>query len=438
MIEKHYKYKVISTSELLAYKNNARTHSDNQVKQIANSINEFGFTNPLLINDKNTIIAGHGRLLAAKQLNLNKLPCVIVSNLSPEQEKALIIADNQLALNAGWDLETLKLEIDDLKLNDFDIDLLGFDDDFITDLFDDDGVNYADGLKGQMSADFGFAPFTVFNAREGGWQKRKQYWLNKGIKSEVGRDAGAFSTEGCLSEATDTSIFDPVLCEIGYEWFTPKGGLILDPFAGGSVRGIVAAECGREYIGNDLNNSQIVENRKQADDICRDIIPVWTNGDSMDIKKLVGNVRADAIFSCPPYADLEVYSDDPSDISNMPYSQFIENYSHIIKESFDLLKDDSFAVWVIGEVRDKKGNYYNFVGDTITAFKAAGFNYYNEAILVTAVGSLPLRAGRTMKVTRKLGKTHQNVLVFVKGCGKRAANRCGDINIHINESDYEE
>ncbi len=433
-----YDYKIKATDDLRGYKNNARTHSVEQLKQIAASIVEFGFTNPLLINSRNVVIAGHGRLSAALSLGMTEVPCVVVRNLTPDQERALVLADNQLALNAGWDQSMLETELKGLQLNDFDIDLLGFDDDFLDGLFDEDGERYAEGLRGQMGVDFGFAPFTVFNAREGGWQKRKQYWLNKGIRSEVGREENliAYSKATTMNEK-DTSIFDPVLCEIGYEWFSPKGGLILDPFAGGSVRGIVAAECGREYIGNDLSSNQIIENRKQADKICGDIVPVWTNGDSKDIKKLTGDINADAIFSCPPYADLEVYSDDPRDISAMPYAEFMESYSYIIKESYDLLKEDSFAVWVVGEIRDKKGNYYNFIGDTVNAFKSAGFNYYNEAVLVTSVGSLPLRAGKAMKASRKLGKTHQNVLVFVKGCGKKAAQRCGDIDININDGDYE-
>jgi hypothetical protein len=82
-----------------------------------------------------------------------------------------------------------------------------------------------------------------------------------------------------------------------------------------------------------------------------------------------------------------------------------------------------------GDVRDKKGNYYNFVGDTIKAFLDAGLNYYNEAVLVTCVGTLPIRSAKTFTASRKLGKTHQNVLVFVKGDGKKATKECGDIDI---------
>lgn len=193
--------------------------------------------------------------------------------------------------------------------------------------------------------------------------------------------------------------------------------------------------CGRNYIGNDLRQVQIDANVAQAEAICDEPMPVWTCGDSQNIKALVGDIKADLMFSCPPYADLEVYSDDPADISNMAYGEFIGVYKKIIAECYDLLADDSFAVWTVGEVRDKSGNYLNFVGDTINAFKEAGFNYYNEAILVTPVGSLPLRAGKTMRASRKLGKTHQNVLVFVKGSGKKAAERCGDIEIHIESDD---
>jgi len=123
---------LVATSKLEPNKNNSRTHSDEQVKQISVSIIEFGFTNPILIDENNGIMAGHGRLLAAKLLNIDKVPCIKLSNLSETQKKAYIIADNQLALNAGWDLDLLKLEIDDLSKLDFDISLLGFDDDFFS------------------------------------------------------------------------------------------------------------------------------------------------------------------------------------------------------------------------------------------------------------------------------------------------------------------
>jgi hypothetical protein len=126
---------------------------------------------------------------------------------------------------------------------------------------------------------------------------------------------------------------------------------------------------------------------------------------------------------------LEVYSDDPKDLSTLGYAEFKNAYFEIIKKTCDKLKDNRFACFIVGEVRNKKGNYYDFIGDTVQAFREAGLEYYNEAILITAVGSLPIRAGKQFSASRKLGKTHQNILVFVKGDGKKAAQACGEIKI---------
>ena len=232
--------------------------------------------------------------------------------------------------------------------------------------------------------------------------------------------------EGSTVEATGTSIFDPVLTEIAYRWFSPPDGVVLDPFAGGSVRGIVASETGRKYVGVELRPEQVEANNEQKH-IATGPPPDWRVGDSRDIQSICHGIEADFLFSCPPYADLEVYSDDPADISTLKYAEFKEAYFEIIKNACALLKEDRFACFVVGEVRDKKGNYYDFVGDTVEAFKAAGLHYYNEAILVTAIGSLPIRVGQQFSRGRKLGKTHQNVLVFVKGDGKKAAQACGDV-----------
>lgn len=127
----------LKRDSLIPYVNNSRTHDNNQVKQIASSIKEFGFTNPVLIDENNGIIAGHGRLLAADLLGLDEVPTITLEGLSEAQRKAYVIADNQLALNAGWDLNSLKVEIDRLTELNFDVDLLGFDDDFLSSLLDE-------------------------------------------------------------------------------------------------------------------------------------------------------------------------------------------------------------------------------------------------------------------------------------------------------------
>lgn len=218
-----------------------------------------------------------------------------------------------------------------------------------------------------------------------------------------------------------TSIFDPVLCELSYRWFNIPEGRILDPFAGGSVRGIVAAKLGMPYRGVDLRREQVEANYRNATEILgeeafdRIDSPVWICGDSLEIDEHFNGMRADLVFSCPPYADLEVYSDNPADLSTMDYPDFLAAYREIIRESCSILNDDRFAVFVVGEVRDKNGVYRSFVPDTITAFQEAGLQYYNEMILVNNIGSLAMRAGKQFSNSRKIGKQHQNVLVFYKG-----------------------
>jgi DNA modification methylase len=223
-----------------------------------------------------------------------------------------------------------------------------------------------------------------------------------------------YGTAGNVSEQSGTSIFDPVLCELAYRWWTPSGGHVLDPFAGGSVRGIVAAMLGYQYTGIDLSVRQIEANRQQADELLTDNKPTWIVGDSKNISTLAPG-EYDFIFSCPPYADLEVYSDDPNDLSNMAYPDFKSVYHEIIYSAVSMLKPNRFACFVVGDVRDKKGFYRNFPAHTIEAFQDAGMTLYNEAVLVTAVGSLPIRVSKQFGSYRKLGKTHQNVLVFYKG-----------------------
>jgi DNA modification methylase len=131
-------------SDLIPYINNSRTHSEEQITQLISSIKEFGFTNPILLAPDNSIIAGHGRLQAVKRLGHEEVPCIVVQGLTKTQIKALIIADNQLALNAGWDLEKLSVEIEGLKDEDFNIDILGFEDDFIKDLLNKENEGLTD------------------------------------------------------------------------------------------------------------------------------------------------------------------------------------------------------------------------------------------------------------------------------------------------------
>lgn len=258
--------------------------------------------------------------------------------------------------------------------------------------------------------------------------------MNKNAAVAGGSSWPAMNYEGERGEGTEsgTSIFDPVLCELAYHWFCPEGGTVLDPFAGGSVRGIVAEALGYSYTGVELRAEQVEANRVNAKEVfvAGERQPVWHCGNSLNIDKICAGQEFDFVFSCPPYADLEVYSDLPGDISNMEYPEFLEAYQGIIQKTMALLKADRFACFVVGDVRDKKGFYRGFVPDTIRAFEDAGARLYNEIILINVAGSLPIRVGRQFEAGRKVGKMHQNVLVFYKGNPRAIKGNFPDIGVH--------
>ena len=262
-------------------------------------------------------------------------------------------------------------------------------------------------------------PFTILDAKSGAWQNRKRNWIRKGIKSDVGRDASVIHMDSAKKRNNNidyVSVFDPALCELMYKWFCPNNGLVIDPFSGGSVRGIVANYLGFKYTGIDIRKEQIDSNREQAIEILPiNNQPQWYVGDSnIVLDELNDNHNQyDMCLSCPPYGDLEVYSDLNGDISNMKYDEFLIAYRSIIAKSCKMLKDGSFAVFVVGEFRDKHGNYVGFVPDTIRAFMDCGMKYYNEAILSTPIASASMRAKSNMK-SKKLVKVHQNILIFKK------------------------
>lgn len=268
-------------------------------------------------------------------------------------------------------------------------------------------------------------------------QKRKvERALGREITTEEFLRDHYVAPGGSTVAATGTSIFDPVLTELLVRWFSPPGGAILDPFAGGSVRGVVAATLGRAYTGIELRGEQVAANRDQGAEICADAAtpPVWIEGDSSGMDDLLTpDFAADFVMSCPPYADLEVYSDDPRDIIGMDYEDFLRVYREIVARAAARLRDDRFAAFVVGEVRGPgAGAYRNFVADTVAAFRDAGLDFYNEVILLTPAGSLPIRIAKQFRSSRKVGKTNQNVLIFCKGDPRRAAEALGEVDIDLD------
>ena len=216
-----------------------------------------------------------------------------------------------------------------------------------------------------------------------------------------------------------------VRSEVDYHQDAPETeveGVRLDP--------IYEAKCIPFLAPGDL--LWVVGIRETARTMTLDVSPTWEVGDAARLDEVPGvPTRVDMLLSCPPYMDLEVYSDDPRDLSAMSAEDFWTGYRKAIASAAARLADDRFAVWVIGEVRGPDGTYRGFVPGTIKAFEDAGCRLYNEAVLVTALSSLPLRTANQFTTSRKFGRAHQTVLVFLKGDARRAVAACGDVSVVI-------
>nr|WP_325297137.1 ParB N-terminal domain-containing protein [uncultured Dysosmobacter sp.] len=450
---------------------NPNKHSEAQIALLANTITKTGWRNNITVSRRSGLmVKGHARREAAIKAGTKYAPVEFQDYENESTELADLVADNRIAELAVLDEEQITELLARLEANTEGIDpeITGYTAEQIREMVEkakakQENAAEKEAARITLQQRFLISPFTIMDARSGFWAERKKAWKALGIRSEIGRGADDDKTERGLTFAKSsqppaaynaknayekkvgqkiswdeftelfpeamqqggTSIFDPVLCEVAYRWFCPQGGSVLDPFAGGSVRGIVAALTGRHYTGVDLSARQIEANAENWEEITHESVlgagggydvpaPRWINGDSTHIQELAPG-QYDLLFTCPPYADLEVYSDRPEDLSNKDYPEFLALYRDIIAKAAAMLKPDSFACIVVGDIRDPKGFYRNFISDTIAAFQDAGLRLYNEAILIMAFGSLPIRAGKQFTNSRKLGKTHQNILVFCNG-----------------------
>lgn len=291
-------------------------------------------------------------------------------------------------------------------------------------------------------------PFSILDSQVGEWLKKRNEWeeIIKNRSDNVRNITAKSNTPYInkfdydpgykgLERNGNISTFDPFLCEILVKWFSREHDTIFDPFAGGHVRGAVSSILGRDYVGIDLNPMQVkanIENWDKITDIYDNSTfgqPIWINADSWQYTtklELAKSVKYNMLLTCPPYYNLEVYSDDKRDLSNCKdYQQFLALYRDIIYSSYRLLEDDSFAVVVVEEIRKPSGDFYGFVPDTISAFTYAGFLYYNEMILENRIMSLGVRCPKYFEQSRKVGRHHQNVLVFYKGNPKNIEQKFG-------------
>lgn len=434
---------------LRPYERNPKTHSPEQIERLVASLTEFGWTRPLLVADDGMLVAGHGTWTAAKLVRERGLsipnhpdtataPTVALAHLTPDQRRAYVIADNRLSELGRWDDGLLGAELSDLQGLGVDLDTIGFDAADLEALCADgtDPGSKAGATGKTLVERFGVPPFTVLDAKQGYWRDRKAAWTALGVHAEEGRehlpDTNVATDWMRRGSAVGGSAFDPVLAELVFRWFTPGAGAsILDPFGGEATKGVVAAALGFAYTGVELRGEQVQANRAQWEAVRERLPPerlaqvqrppVWIEGDSARINEaLPAGQQYDLLFTSPPYYDLEIYSKGDKDGSAFEtYERFIGWYRGIFAQAVERLKPNRFAVVKIADVRDERGFYRNFLGDNIACFRDAGMGFYNEAVLVTPIGSLALRAGRQFTSGRKLGRGHQNVLVFFKGDPKR-------------------
>lgn len=421
-------------------------------EKLVNSLLKYQFIDPFKVwQDGETIYCLDGKhryldLVRLVELGINvpdKLPATFIDCADIQEAAELVLvyssAYARITKQGLFDFAN-RYDIDMMNMP--EINLPNFD---IIDFHDIFFPGDKDTIGKSLKEDFGIIPFSILDSRTGEWLKRKRQWEELGFNSQEtredvqliaksGQSPKVYDIKNKLKKALGRepewddildyarergihifkggSVFDPVLCELLYKWFTNKGDNILDPFSGGSVRGIVAAYMERKYHGIDLRDDQIVANKLQSDNLNLDI--QWYTGDSNVVLDNM-DVEADFVFSCPPYHDLEHYSDDPNDLSNMDYESFVNVYRSIISKSVYRLKENCFACFVVGDIRDKNGFYRNFVSETISAFEDAGMYLYNEMILINQIGSMAIRLRKQFNVGRKCGKIHQNVLIFYKG-----------------------
>jgi 16S rRNA G966 N2-methylase RsmD len=417
--------KSLKVEDIKEYKKNAKLHPAKQLLGLAKIVGEVGWRMPILVNRKNIVVAGHGRLKTyhrhATEFSL-AMPWVMNDQgetilgepekkpMTAEQEKAYRIADNKLA-ESDVDMDILKEELADLTAKMFE--LTGYDPEIMEE------PESKDEIKADLKEEFIIPPFSIWDTRQGYWQNRKRRWTALYGDSREGRDDNLLSgglktlSEKQGGNLTGTSEFDPVIAEICFRWFNTNKGRILDPFAGGIARGAVAGVLDCEYHGIDLSKKQLFANEKIAKDLKLNIN--YHYGNSKDLDKIVEG-KFDLIFSCPPYYDLEKYNDGAGDISMAKtYDDFLEDYFLIIKKAVAKLKENRFAVFTVGNVRDGNGFYRNLVADTVTGFENAGAKFYNDIVLVNAVATASMRARRPFNASRKVAKVHQNILVFYKG-----------------------
>lgn len=422
-------------SRIKANPKNPRIIKDEKYRKLLRSLQDFPQMlqkRPLVCftdtDGKLVVLGGNMRLKAAQELKMQTLPVILADDWTEEQKNEFLIKDN---VGFGeWDWEQLANEWDTQQLMDWGLD--------IPDFGAEQGKEL---LKSEAAASlqerFVVPPFSILDTRQGYWQDRKRTWNTLIGDNGESREETLFKSKGNpVSDALRTmkngvSILDAVLAELVNVWFGLPNCNTFDCFAGDSVFGYVSAHLGNTFTGIELRQEQAQLNNERV----KGMPARYICDDGRNVAQHIAAESQDLLFSCPPYFDLEVYSDLPNDASNQDsYEDFMQILDTAFSSAITCLKQNRFAVVTVGDVRDKNGFYYRFVDDVKDIFKRQGMLLYNELILVEAIGGARLRVNGMMK-TRKIAKTHQNVLVFFKGNPKEIKNIYPQIQVSLEDGE---
>jgi len=420
----------VKITDIKTNPNNPRIIRDEKYKKLLKSIQEF----PDMLNKrpivaftdkdgKYVVLGGNMRLKALKELKYKEAPIIVADEWTEEQKHEFLIKDN---VGFGeWDWDMLANEWDTEKLDDWGLDLP-----IDVSIEEEDKEVIA---HEKLQEKFIIPPFSILDTRQGYWIERKKFW--KSLIKDFGESRentlhnSTSSEKSVMNEMPSVSILDPVLAEITNKWFGLEKCNTFDCFAGDTVFGYVSSYLGNNFTGIELRQEQAKLNNERV----KGFSAKYICDDGRNVLNHIKENSQDLLFSCPPYFDLEVYSDLENDASNQEsYEDFIEIIKSAFTNAIKCLKENRFAVITVGDVRDKDGYYYNFIEDIKRIFIKNGMKLYNELILIESLGTLPQRVQRFM-TQRKVGKCHQNVLVFYKGNTKEIKNIFPIIEIEQND-----
>jgi len=420
--------KKVSINDVNLWKDNPRNIKTADFKRLKKQIEELGVYKPLIACPENggyTILGGNMRLRALKDMGLKEVDISIVKPKSKAEKIKYALSDNdRVGEYMGDELaELVYPHIEEIDLSDYKVDLGEPVD--IKNVIED----YAPDLeetRRSLAERFIVPPFSVFDTRQGYWQDRKKDW--KRLIGDIGQKRGTATAfqpikkfkskreknrkEGEVANS-EVSILDPVLAELCLKWFNINKGKACDPFAGDTVFGFVSGYLGYKFTGIELRREQVDFNQNRCNKY--KLPSKYICDDGQNVGKHINPKSQDFLFSCPPYFDLEIYSDLPNDASNqINYEDYIKIIDKAFINSIKCLRDDRFAVIVISDIRDKKGVYRRIPDNIKDIFTKNGMNLYNEIILFNQPVTAALRARKSM-LNRKVIRCHQLILVFYKG-----------------------